>query len=232
MARFARILIVVSLFSLQASAALAVPILYTVSPGSSGTATATVTSQPTPLGTFPLGEVTGTVTIDSNTNAITGFSFSFGSTGLTAIHPGYGGFDQVAFDSLTLTPGAGFGTTITSSVGSTSTMTTGPVDVSSLYSAQDSTSTNPPASNIPISFTAASMSAAVTSSGATNVSFTGVPLAVIDPAGLTLPSPETDNLVVVGQFSFGAVAVPEPGAGILLGLGFAALGLRRGRRQA
>jgi len=226
MSWFVRVLFAGSLLLFLSKTAIAVPILYHVDPGGSGIATAQVASSPTPLGTFVLNNITGTVTIESTTLAITDFEFSFGSTGLTPLSPGYGGYDRVQIDSLMLSPGTGFGSTITSTVGPTSTMTTGPVDVSSLYSSQDSTGTNPPANNIPLSFTAPSMSAAVTSDGATSVSFTGVPIAVIDPTGLTLPSPETDNLVVVAQFSFGA-SVPEPSTGLLFGIGLAALALGR-----
>ena len=196
--------------------ATAIPIVHAVQPGGSGTATAQNAGTTAILGTFVLPSITGTVTIESADQTITDFDLSFGSTALTAITPSYGGYNRVQINSLTLSPGSGYTATINTVTGPSTQMTVGPVAAASVYSASDSTSVNPPANNVPLNFQAGSMTAIVTSGGATNIVLTGIPVAVIDPTSLTLPSPETDNLIVLGQFTFSAVAVPEPSTGALM----------------
>jgi hypothetical protein len=201
----------------------AIPIVHTVQPGGSGTATAQIAGTTTVLGSFTLPTITGTVTIESADQKITDFDLSFGSTALTAIHPGYGGYDRVQVNSLTLSPGPGYAATINTVIGTSTQMTVGPVAATSVYSSSDSTSVHPPANNVPLNFEAGSMTAIVTSGGATSIVLTGIPVALINPTALTLPSPETNNLIVLGQFTFSALAVPEPSTGALMFLGLSGL---------
>lgn len=212
----------------------AVPVLHTVQPGGSGTATAQATTSLTPLTTLLLPSISGTITIESTTQAITDFDLLFSGTGLSVLAAGYGGYDRMQIDSFRLSAGPGFASTITSNVGGSTQMAVTPVAAALVYSFQDSTGTFSAANSVPLNFAAPSMTAVVTEYGATNVVVTGVPVALLSPAQFTLAAPETDNLLIVGQFSLSAAAVPEPSTGILLGLGLAAgvLQTRHRFRQA
>jgi len=209
----------------------AIPIVHTVQPGGSGSATAQNAGTGATLGSFILPTISGTVTIDSSNQLITDFDLSFGSTSLNAITPSYGGYDRVQVDSLTLSPGPGYTASLIAVTGASTQMTVGPVAAASVYSASDSTAVNAPANNVPLNFEAGSMTAVVTSGSATDIVLTGIPVAVIDPTVLTLPSPETNNLIVVGQFSFSAVALPEPSTGVLMFLGLSGLVTLGSRRR-
>ena len=74
------------------------------------------------------------------------------------------------------------------------------------------------------------MTAVVTSGGATSISLTGIPVALIDPGTLPLPSPESETLIVLGQFTFSATSVPEPSTGVLMVIGLTGI-LRLGSRH-
>ena len=216
---------------LPGAPARAIPVLYTLQPGGSGVATAQVATSITPLGQFVLPSVAGTVTIDSTNQAVTDFDLSFGSTSFTDLTPGYGGYDRVQINSLVLTPGPSFSSTITSTGNGTAQMTLGPVAVASVFSAQDSTETFLDRTEVPLAFTATSMTAFVTTGGPTTIVLTGIPVARIDHTTLPLPVTESADLIALGQFSLSALAVPEPSPGMLLGLGiFAVLRIGSERR--
>ena len=206
---------------LPGAPARAIPVLYTLQPGGSGVATAQVATSITPLGQFVLPSVAGTVTIDSTNQAVTDFDLSFGSTSFTDLTPGYGGYDRVQINSLVLTPGPSFSSTITSTGNGTAQMTLGPVAVASVFSAQDSTETFLDLTEVPF----------VTTGGPTTIVLTGIPVARIDHTTLPLPVTESADLIALGQFSLSALAVPEPSPGMLLGLGiFAVLRIGSERR--
>lgn len=209
----------------------AVPVLHTVQPGGSGTATAQATTSLTPLTTFLLPSISGTVTIESTTLAITDFNLLFGATNLSVLSAGYGGYDRMRIDSLSLSAGPGFSSTITSNAGGSAQMIVTSLAAALVYSFQDSTGTFTPANSSSLNFTAPSMTAIVTEDGATSIVVTGVPVALFNPALLTLAAPESDNLLIVGQFTFSASSVPEPSTGALLSLGIAAALFQARRRS-
>jgi len=215
---------------LPAVSARAVPVFHTVQPGGSGTATAQATTSLVPLANFVLPSTSGTLTIESTTRAITDLDLLFGATSLTVLGSAYGSYDRMRIDSLALSPGPGFSSTITHNTGGSSQMTVTSLAAELIYSFEDSSGSFAPANSVSLNFTAPSMTAAVTEDGATSIVVTGVPVALLNPAQFSLAAPETDNLLIVGQFTFSASSVPEPSTGALLSLGIAAALFQARRR--
>jgi hypothetical protein len=146
---------------------------------------------------------------------------SLAPTGPIAMSGTYGGYDTFVIESAFLVPSAGFSSAGILVSGSEYSVTMGPIDVNAVYSASDSTLVNPPASNVPISFTNPSLTATVDADLIT-FEMIGVTLGVIPGALLG----EASDLIVKGDIIF-VGAVPEPTTGALLGLGLFGLALSR-----
>jgi len=154
---------------------------------------------------------------------VTDFEISIGTTAPITMINAYGGFDTLVIESALLTPGTGYSSSGTLVGGTEYSVTMGPIDVDAVYSASDSTLTNPPASNIPISLTNSSLNVTI-DTDTVILEMTGITLGVI-PA---LPG-ETSPLIVKGDITFVGI-VPEPTTGLLVGAGL--FGLALGRRRA
>lgn len=155
--------------------------------------------------------------------AVPDFQISIAPSGSIMMSGSYGGYDTISIDSVLLTPGTGYSSSGSDLGSGQYSVTMGPVDVNAVYSASDSTLTNPPVSGVPISFTNASLNSTVNTNLVT-FEMMGVTLGII-PGSLV---GETNDLIVKGDITFVGV-VPEPSTGALLGLGL--LGLAGSRRK-
>jgi len=144
---------------------------------------------------------------------------------LTLTSP-YGGYDEVVIESADLSPGIGFGNLSNQNLGGgVYSFLAGPIDINGVYSASDSTLTNPPQLNVPVPFTDTSFI-----NGTVDVT-----LGTLELLGLTLtrlPAAffgETNDLVVKADIMFTGL-VPEPGTGLLVGAGLTLMAIRRRSR--
>ena len=206
-------------FATFASSANAVPTTFTFV---SGQAVITASAGAT-LIVSDVVDLDGTfVDFETSPVGITDFVFSIGTSAPIAMLTPYGGYDTFVIESALLTPGTSFSSSGLFVGGSEYSVSMGPIDVDAVYSASDSTLTNPPASNIPISFTNPTLNATVDANLVT-FEMVGITLGVIPP----LPG-ETSPLVVKGDITFVGI-IPEPTTGLLVGMGLFGLALGRKR---
>ena len=192
----------------------------------SGTATITATAGATTILSGTIVPLTGVfVEFDSaGAGSLDDFLITLGPTATLALDTAYGGFDQVVIESADVSPGIGFTNLFNQNLGGgLYSVLASPLDTNGVYSASDSTLTNPPVNNVPVPFTDTS-----SINGSVNIvmgtlELTGITLTSL-PAGL-FPG-ESDDLVVKADLAFTGV-VPEPGTGLLVGLGLIAIATRR-----
>jgi hypothetical protein len=211
--RFLRGLLVGGVLTAVASAASAVPVVYTFTSGSvTLTATVSGTGVAGPV-TIPLSGTS--VTLDQGALYLNSISFAVGSS--PSIPVSYAGFTSIHIDFATLT---GTGGTLIPLIPSVYDYSIGPVNVAGQF---DAVHTNPinNINNAPFGFINPSASGTI---------FVG--LGQIDLDGITLGQIDADGagpippLILKGDFTF--TGVPEPGTALLLGMGLAGFaGLRR-----
>lgn len=148
------------------------------------------------------------------------FKISLQPTGPIAMLSPYGGYDEFTIVEAILSPGTLYSSSGVLVIGSEYSVLMGPIAVDATYSATDSTLTNPPSGNVhlPI-FENPSLTATIDTDLVT-FEMMGITLGVIPPlAG------ESSPLIVKGDITFvGAVVVPEPSTGLLVGMGLFGLG--------
>lgn len=154
---------------------------------------------------------------------VTDFEISIAPTGSLMLSSSYGGYDTIVIESSILTPGVGYTSSGSFLGGGQYSVLMGPVDVDAVYSASDSGMVTPPVANVPLSFTNPSLTATVNADLVT-FEMNGVTLGII-PGALV---GETSDLIVKGDITFVGI-VPEPGTGLLMGLGLSGIGLLRRR---
>jgi hypothetical protein len=198
--------------------ALATPTVYNFTTGSvtvTGTAGATVLF----ADTVPL---TGTsVTFDTATPSLDDFLLVGGTTATTPLSIVFGGFDSFTLDMFSIVPALGYTNLSTTMTGpGTYSFAVGGVDVSGSATAMDSSNTLPD-TVIPFGFMNP------TAAGTLDIN-TGI----LDLQGVTLGSilvpGEADPLIIKADILFTGL-VPEPGTGILVGIGLAGLAYARRR---
>jgi len=222
------VLSVVFLFLLAASAGRAVPVDYTVEPSAEVDVTV-LEGFTTQLATATVAlQLTSTITVESVTEEIVGMDFILvGGTVLNLASP-YGGYDTVTLDAVTVATGPS-SSIARQTVGSVYTFVATDVEVTATYSASDSLGSTPPAPGQPISFMT-NFNGVYDATTAT-VSMFAVTLGVVPGTAFG----EAEDLIVTGDFNVeggSGSLVPEPSAGLLIGVGLAFLATRRPRRAA
>jgi hypothetical protein len=149
------------------------------------------------------------------------FLITIPTTSLLSLEQPYGGFDQFVVESASVKPGIGYTNLFNQDLGGgVYAVLASPLDIDGQYSAIDSTATNPPVSNIPVPFTDTSAINGTVNITLGTLELTGITITEL-PAGF-FPG-ATDNLVVKADIFFTGMVVPEPGTGLLLGLGLLAV---------
>jgi hypothetical protein len=161
----------------------------------------------------------GTATIDD-------FLFSVPTQGPFSLLQPYGVHDMFTIESVLLTPGIGFVTTVGFSIGpDTWSITATPVDIEAYYSATDSTLQAPPVNNIGAPLSGGNIVGTLQLvNGQLELHLNNVIMSTLDGTAFGEP-----DLQITGDFTwFGSVAaaVPEPSTGLLMGLGLIGLAVR------
>jgi len=202
-----------------ASSSQATPVTYLFT-GGSATLSATSSFGSIGLAAIPL---TGTeVTFDSAVPSIISFEFTAGPTGALPLSGILSGI-SVTLASLTIEPGSGFSSVVSPPVGMTYNYTASNIAVSGVASLSGAVSLPPTAFSSNNPFLAGQIQL-----GSGTLALNGITLGVI-------------NVPAIGPFPGGPITlkadvlftgvVPEPGTGLLLGAGVAALaGARRRAR--
>jgi hypothetical protein len=193
-----------------------------------GSVTVSVTTGPSTLLVVPNVGLNGDyVTFDDAIPELTDIVLKINAAGPFTLSAAYAGYDTVSVSSVVLSPMPGYtGPAVLQASGppvDNYSYSGGPIKVTGLLSASDSTLTNPPILvpfNIP-NPTANGTLFVNTVTG--NISLVGVTIGVVPATG-----GEPFPLVIKGDFFFRGV-VPEPGTAILLGAGVVGL-LAIGRR--
>ncbi|MBI83303.1 MAG: hypothetical protein CMJ81_08920 [Planctomycetaceae bacterium] len=206
------------------------PIVFDILPG--GTATAFVSLGGSTIADFGFSGMTGSVTLDSSTSELLQVDMTIGGSNLVTLSTPYGGYDEFRIAATELDSSTGFSSSVVTETAGTFHMTAGPVTVETNWDRGDSTGGNP-ASVATSTFDPVDLLTLATPLAGGNVLVQlNTILAVIDPATFSLASPETQNLITVGDFSFEAAPVPEPAGLLLLACGIAVVAATGRRRQS
>jgi hypothetical protein len=166
------------------------------------------------------------VAFDESTIDVTDLLLTIPTSGIIGLDVAYGGYDEFRIESADISPAPGYTTLFGQDNGSGNfSFVAAPLDINGVYSAFDSTMTNPDVNDIAAPFTDMS-----SINGSININ-TGV----LTLVGITLASlpgsefGEGDDLVVKADIT--VTGVPEPSTALLTGLGLTALAATSSRRR-
>lgn len=203
----------------------AVPITYYFS---TGTVTISASTGATTLLVVPGLPLDGDhVTFDDATPELTDIQLEVNSAGPFSLSTPYGGYDTVSVTNAVLSPAAGYSGPAILQLGGPPvdnySYSGGPVKVTGILSATDSTNVNPPLVSPFNILNPTANGTLLVNSVTGNISLLGVTIGVVPPTG-----GEPFPLVIKGDFFFRGV-IPEPATALLLGAGIVGL-LAAGRR--
>jgi len=178
------------------------------------------------LGSTTTALIGDSITIDADLQELQAARLEIAPT-LIILSSAVWGYDEINVESAILEGDPGFSTI--ASIGDVSLFTAvaGPLTVTGSWSATDSSGTNPPAPSTPISFPVLSMTAIVNASPLFQID--SVTINSVDGTDFGFPG---EHLSIVADYfvtSTVSSPIPEPGTGLLLGLGLALLSSRRTR---
>jgi hypothetical protein len=208
---------------LAATTARATPVLHTIT---GGNVTIDVKYNGTTIGSATTAMIGGSVIIDADLLQLDALRLEISPT-LIILSVAVWGYDQINVESAILEGDPGFNTIVAIGVPALFTAVAGPLTVTGAWSATDSSGINSPAPSTPISFPVLAMTAIVNVSPLVEID--SVTINSIDGTAFGFPG---DHLTIVANYyvtSTISTPIPEPGTGLLLGLGLALLSSRRTR---
>jgi len=168
------------------------------------------------------------VTFDDATFELLDLCFTIPTSSVLNVSPsagGYGGYDQFVIDSATIKPGVGytpiFGVPLGGGVYS---YLAGPLDIDGTYSAFDSNGITPTVWYQSAPFTDDSLLNGTLNTNTFTLELNGITLTEFPGAFVG----EAEDLVIKADIIF-IGAVPEPGTGLLMGMGLVGLAMRSRR---
>jgi hypothetical protein len=193
-----------------------------------GSVTVSVSTGPTTLLVVPGQPLDGNyLTFDDAVPELTDINLQVNAAGPFTLSQSYDGYDTVSVANVVLSPAAGYSGPATLQLAGPPvdnySYSGGPVKVTGILSATDSTNVNPPLVSPFNILNPVANGTLLVNSVTGNISLLGVTIGVVPPQGA-----EPFPLVIKGDFFFRGV-IPEPATALLLGSGMVAL-LAAGRR--
>ncbi len=176
-----------------------------------------------------IGSTTGvgltgvSVTADTSLLNLEALELSITPNTLISLSQSFGGYNEIYIENATLTSSVGFTTLSSAGTPTFYAANAGPLEVNGTWAGVDTITSNPPVSNVPISYDVLAITGIVNT--APFLLIDSVTINSLDGAAFGEPG---QNLTIVASYY---VITPEPGTGLLAGLGLVVLGVRQRLRN-